>query len=248
MKSKLSSTLLISAFLLTGCNVSFSTLPTPTEPGTPTSIFIPSETPVSATQVQPTLPVETFTPISVPPTSTNTVVINTATANPPATGNVCSDSQVTTLINTLKTAVLTSDGTLLSSVVSPNGMDVRWVRNGSVIKYMPEQAKFLFETTFEADWGPAPGSGEEKMGSFHDVIVPDLVKVFDSAYTVHCNELQHGGATYELEWPYNKDFYSIYYEGSDQYGFMDWHTWVAGIEYVNGKPYIYALMQFFWEP
>jgi hypothetical protein len=29
---------------------------------------------------------------------------------------------------------------------------------------------------------------------------------------------------------------------------MDWHTWVAGIEYVNGKPYLYALMQFFWEP
>jgi hypothetical protein len=29
---------------------------------------------------------------------------------------------------------------------------------------------------------------------------------------------------------------------------MDWQTWVAGIEYVNGKPYLYALMQFFWEP
>ncbi len=29
---------------------------------------------------------------------------------------------------------------------------------------------------------------------------------------------------------------------------MDWHTWVMGIEYVSGKPYVYALIQFFWEP
>ena len=25
-------------------------------------------------------------------------------------------------------------------------------------------------------------------------------------------------------------------------------TWVMGIEYVSGKPYIYALIQYFWEP
>ena len=243
MKNKLSSTLLISAFLLAGCNASFSTLPTPTEPATPTSIFIPSETPV-----QSTLPVETFTPISIPPTSTNTVIVNTATTVPPVSGNVCSDSQVTTLINTLKTAVLTANGPLLSSILSPNGMEVRWVRNGNVIAYTPDQAKFLFETTFEADWGMSPGSGEVKTGSFHSVIVPDLVKVFNTSYTLHCNELKYGGATYNVEWPYEGDFYSIHYAGSDQYGFMDWHTWVAGIEYVNGKPYIYALMQFFWEP
>ena len=34
----------------------------------------------------------------------------------------------------------------------------------------------------------------------------------------------------------------------DANGFLDWHTWAIGIEYVDGKPYIYALMQFFWEP
>jgi hypothetical protein len=29
---------------------------------------------------------------------------------------------------------------------------------------------------------------------------------------------------------------------------MDWHTVVVGMEYVNGKPYISAMMQFEWEP
>ncbi|HLA06349.1 MAG TPA: hypothetical protein VJ022_02820, partial [Anaerolineales bacterium] len=72
--------------------------------------------------------------------------------------------------------MLKSNGVLLSSLVHPSrGMDVRYFRDGNVINYTPEQAKFLFETTFEADWGNAPGSGLPKKGAFHDVIVPELV-------------------------------------------------------------------------
>jgi hypothetical protein len=127
-------------------------------------------------------------------------------------------------------------------------MEVRWVRYGNVITYTAEQAKFLYETTFEADWGDEPGSGLPKKGAFHDVIVPDLLKVFNQPYTLHCNELQNGGATYEVEYPYDGNFYSVYFEGTDQYSFLDWHTWVIGMEYSNGKPFIYTMMQFFWEP
>ena len=145
--------------------------------------------------------------------------------------------------------MLNSDGTSLASLVSPtSGMDVRWIRNGMVVNYQPSQAKFLFETTFEVDWGAHPGSGEPKVGAFHDVIVPELIEVFNQSYTLHCNELKHGGATYELSWPSDKDFFSIYFPGTAVNGNLDWHTWVAGIEYVNGKPYLYALTQFFWEP
>jgi len=101
---------------------------------------------------------------------------------------------------------------------------------------------------FEVNWGTEPGSGAEKIGSFHDVVVPELVKAFNQPYTHHCNELKHGGATYELEWPYEGDFYSVYFPGMEANGFLDWHTWVVGVQYVNNKPLIYALMQFFWEP
>jgi hypothetical protein len=94
---------------------------------------------------------------------------------------------VTTLINSLKTAMLSADGSLFSSLVSPTrGLDAANFRDGNVINYTPEQAKFLFETTFEVNWGPAPGSGEDKVGSFHDVIVPEMVKAFNQPYTLHC--------------------------------------------------------------
>ena len=167
----------------------------------------------------------------------------------PNPSTICTDAQATALIDSFKTAVLNADGALLSSLVSPSrGMDVARFRDGTVITYRPEHAKFLFETTFQVDWGTAPGSGQAVSGAFHEVIVPELLKVLNQPYTLHCNELKHGGATYELQWPYQGEYYSIHFPGTPANGNMDWYTWVMGIEYVSGKPYIYALIPFFWEP
>lgn len=221
---------------LTGCTLPVATPQAPT--GTATVPPAPSATSTFISTGTPA-----FTPIVFTALPTNT---STST---PAASSFCTDSQVTALINLLKSSVLTSNGELLSSLVHPSrDMEVRWIRYGNVITYTPEQAKFLYETTFEANWGDEPGSGLPKEGSFHDVIVPDLVEVFNQPYTLHCNELKHGGATYELEFPYNGNFYSVFFAGTDEFGFLDWHSWVIGIDYVNNKPYIYALMQFFWEP
>jgi hypothetical protein len=177
-------------------------------------------------------------------------IVPTATPipNTPVAPNVCTDPQVTALIDSLKRSMLNKDGPLLGSLVSPNGMEVRYFHTSDPIKYTAYQAQFLFETTFEANWGPHPASGIDKIGSFHDVVVPDLVKIFNTTYTLKCNTIEHGGASYPITWPYSKDFYSIYFAGTAQNGNMDWLTWVVGIEYVNAKPYIYALIQFFWEP
>ena len=47
------------------------------------------------------------------------------------------------MIDSFKKAILTADGTLLSSLVSPSrGMDVAFFRDGTVITYKPEHAKF----------------------------------------------------------------------------------------------------------
>ena len=242
--------LMIAGIMLSACAApATQSPPTPTllVPTTPTSIATNTVAALTQTSV-PTATGENFTPI---PALTSTSVPNTAIPNTsvPSTGNICSDPQVTALIDSLKRAVLNADGPLLESLVSPaSGLDVRWVRYGTVVNYQPNQARFLFETTYEVDWGDHPASGESKVGSFHDVIVPDLEKVLSQSYTLHCNELKHGGASYDINWPYSKDFYSIYFPGTAANGNMDWHTWVAGIEYVNGKPYLYALTQFFWEP
>jgi hypothetical protein len=235
MKTKALSTLLIAFVLLTAC-----TSPATQAPSTPTqAVFVTST--IGSTQ--------TLLPLTLTPGVVTPIPALTLTPSPGTNPNICTDPQVTALIDSLKSAMLTSDGALLSSLVSPTrGMDVAYFRNGMVVNYDPDHAKFLFETTFEVDWGAEPGSGAEKTGSFHDVVVPALVKAFNQPYTLHCNELKHGGATYDVTWPYQGDFYSVYFPGTEANGNMDWHTWVVGVEYVNGKPYIYALMQFFWEP
>lgn len=216
--------------LLTGCALPGASAPTPTSPAI---LFITTETPS---------PFPTLTDTPVP------VFTFTATPIPAVAPNFCADPQATALLDSLKRSMLTADGALLSSLVSPNGMEVRFFHTSNPITYTSYQAQFLFETAYQANWGPHPASGLDKKGTFHDVVVPDLVRIFNTTYTLYCNEIRHGGASYPISWPYAKDFYSIYYAGTEQNGFMDWLTWVVGIEYVNGRPYIYALIQFFWEP
>lgn len=233
MNAKTLFTTLIGLVLLAGCTLpSASVLPTPTPLAIPTStLFIATQTPVA------------LTPGAITPAPGVTVPAGTTSST------ICNDPQVTALIDSFKSAMLNSNGSLLSSLVSPSrGMDVAYFRDGTVITYDQNHAKFLFETTYQVDWGAEPGSGAAKRGSFHDVVVPKLRESFNQPYTLHCNELSHGGATYELKWPYQGEFYSVYFPGTEANGNMDWHNWVMGIEYANGKPYVYALIQFFWEP
>lgn len=231
MNTRVLSAFLPGLILLAGC-----ASPATQAPATPTFIALPTSslvvgTPSSLTPGAPTLL----------PGLTGSAPVNPST--------ICNDPQVTTMIDSFKKAILTSDGPLLSSHVSPSrGMDVAYYRDGTVITYKPEHAKFLFETTFQVDWGTEPGSGAMKRGSFHDVVLPELVSIFNQPYTLHCNELKHGGATYEMVWEYESEFYSIYFPGTQANGNLDWHTWVMGVEYVSGKPYVYAMIQFFWEP
>lgn len=236
MNAKTLSALCIGFVLLMGC-----TLPSTPVPPTPTLLAFPTSTLFIATQTPAGL-----TPGAITPAPGTTAPALTSSTNP---STICNDTQVTALIDSFKSAILNSNGSLLSSLVSPaRGMDVAYFRDGTVITYDQTHAKFLFETTYQVDWGNEPGSGAAKRGSFHDVVIPKLRESFNQQYSLHCNELSHGGASYELKWPYQGEFYSIYFPGTEANGSMDWHTWAMGIEYVNGKPYVYALTQFFWEP
>lgn len=221
-------------------------------PATPIASAVPSFTP---------LPPATSTPL--PPVSVTQTFISTESPTSPPVGNTptststlslahpafCSDPQVVAVIDAFKSSMLNEDGLLLSPLVNPiTGMDVRFFRAGNVLTYSQEQAKFLFVSTYQADWGAHPASGENLTGAFHEVVVPELQKFLQKNYALYCNELHHGGATYQPNWAYDGNFYTLYFPGSDEFGFLDWHSWVIGIDYVNGKPYLYALTQFFWEP
>ena len=161
----------------------------------------------------------------------------------------CVDPQPQGLIGNFKSALQTSNGSLLASLVSPmHGVDARLYRNGRVVNYDQQQAQFLFDSTDRIDWGAAP-SGLETKGSFDKVIVPALLKVLNKDYMLDCDQVQIGGATYKATWPYaGINFYSVYFAGTPNSNNLDWRTWLIGMEYVKGQPYLYAIMQFFWEP
>jgi hypothetical protein len=206
-------------------------------PPPPTSIFsatpqlaVPTSTVASATFANPTP--ATFTAV---PGNSNT--------------GFCQDAQTLQLLDDLKSAIQSRDGELLASLVNPtSGVGVRFIRSGNVITYF-DNIKFIFETTYQADWGLGVGSGEPVKGSFHDIVLPSLDLVFASNPIITCNELKVGGATYVPEWPYSgMDYYSVHYPGTDQYAGMDWETWAVGIVRQEGKPMLAALVHYAWEP
>ncbi len=224
----------------------------PTSAALPTASAVPSFTPlppatltslplITATQTFISTESPTPLPVGNTPISTSTP----APTNPA----FCTDPQVLAVIESFKSSMLNEDGPLLSLLVNPiTGMDARFFRTGNVLTYSQERAKFLFISTYQADWGARPASGENVIGAFHEVVVPELQKFLQQTYTLHCNELRYGGVTYQPNWAYNGNFYALHFPGTEEFGFLDWQTWVIGIDYVNGKPYIYALTQFFWEP
>ena len=164
----------------------------------------------------------------------------------------CADSRVTVLLNSLKTALLNSNGELLSTLVSPaHGLDLRLWRYGTVANYSPEEAQWVFQSDYVVSWGPAPGSGEETSGTFTAQPLPKLKEVFSANYSLHCNDTLDLATFSLVPWPpeySNINFYTIYKPGTDQYGGLDWRTWTVGIEYVQGRPTLFSLIHYQWEP
>jgi hypothetical protein len=169
-----------------------------------------------------------------------------------APSTFCADTLVTSLLHNLEVAVSTSDGELLKSLVSPaHGLDVIYLRSGMVANYSAEEAGWAFQSTYPVDWGAGSGSGEPVIGTFPDIVLPALQDTFKNM-TLICNEVKLGGASYLAEWPKefaNINFYSLHNPGNDPtLGGLDWHTWLVGVEYVDGKPYLFSLMHYQWEP
>ena len=164
----------------------------------------------------------------------------------------CADARVNTLIENLESAVNASNDDILASLIhSLHGLDVRLWRYGTVANYTREEASWVFESEYEVNWGPAPGSGENTLGTFSEAVLPKLQDVFSANYSLHCNDTLDL-ATFSVEpWPpeyANTNFYTVYKPGTEQNGGLDWRAWTVGVEYVEGQPYLFALIHYQWEP
>lgn len=243
--------MLLSILILTlaACAIPVDAPPDPTQ-----IVVVPTEQTVPTLIVAPpTLTVASATPVVAPSLpseiSLNDVPALLASMPESANSNLCQDTRGLQLLLDLQKVIQTRDGSLFALLVNPaSGMGVRYIRDGNIITYF-DNIKFIFETTYAADWGLAAGSGMPVQGSFQEIVLPSLERVFSSNPLVTCNQLKTGGATYNPTFPYSDmDYYSIHFPGSEQYGYLDWETWVVGVVQQDDKPMLAALIRFAWEP
>jgi hypothetical protein len=168
---------------------------------------------------------------------------------PPA--SFCADGRVNTLITSLDSALTGGNGELLANLTSPtHGADVRLWRFGNAINFDREHIRWVFESTYPHNWGAAPASGMDTTGSFQEAVLPKLQDVFNASYSLTCDSLgtapQYGSNPWPVEYA-DVNYYTAFKAGTPGVD-LDWRYWLVGVEFVQGQPYLFALIHFNWEP
>lgn len=160
----------------------------------------------------------------------------------------CGDTRVNSLIETFVSSVIDQDGEALSSTVHPErGLIIRhdwW--NPDVI-FVPDAVSGIFSDLTEIDWGVLGGSEFHIVGSFRQIMLPQMEDVFLASPEVKCNEIIAGVTNQGAIWPTelgNMNFYVFHRpspEGGNKY---DWRTLGIGIEYIDSQPYISVVIHY----
>lgn len=163
----------------------------------------------------------------------------------------CADARIGQLVASLRQALIDGDGRLLGSLVSPtHGLDLTYLRTGNTANYSAEEANWVFQSDYVMDWGIHPASGLKVHGTFRETALPHLLDVLASTYQVQCNAPGLGGGNYTYLWPFryrNINYLALHKPGPPG-NELAWRTWIVGVEYVGGQPYLFALVHLFWEP
>jgi hypothetical protein len=159
----------------------------------------------------------------------------------------CADSKVKTLLTDLGTAIKETNGAALTALVSPkHGLDIRLVSNNSPVNYPVADAASIFTSNAVQNWGPALGSDAVKVnGTFADVIQPKLLEVYRSSYELSCNTPGKIVSPANISWPSayaTVNYYTLYKPAAGETD--KWRAFMVGIEYIEGKPYLFALVNF----
>jgi hypothetical protein len=152
-------------------------------------------------------------------------------------GGGCNDPALTALIRKVMRAVALSDGASLQDTVSPlRGLLVRQTPASPTVRIPPNEAGGLFTSPTPKSWGA-------DVGSFKQVILPSLREdVAGKGAQETCGKLLAGGT--EQEFPAELAGLTLVSFHRPASGARSWHTTVGGLEYVEGKPYLTALVQY----
>lgn len=153
-------------------------------------------------------------------------------------GGGCNDPALTAVIRTVMRAVASSDGAALQEVVSPvRSLLVRKSPTAPSAYIPANEAAGVFTSATPKNWG-------DQSGPFKSVILPSLREdVAGKGAKEVCGKLLMG-AGQELDWPAELAGLTLVSFHRPEQGAQGWHTTVGGLEYVDGKPYLAALVQF----
>jgi hypothetical protein len=152
-------------------------------------------------------------------------------------GGGCNDSNLTAVIRQFMRAVANTDSATLQEIVSPvRGLLVRQRTDGPVVRFGPDEAGGVFTSSASKDWG----GGDFNTGPFKKVILPSLR---DDVAGKGAQEKCVGADRHELGWPDDFAGFTLVSFTQPHPASGPPHTTVAGLEYVDGKPYVAALVQ-----
>jgi photosystem II stability/assembly factor-like uncharacterized protein len=159
----------------------------------------------------------------------------------------CADPRVPALIEQLKGSMNQANGNMLAGIVSPvHGVDVHLWAYASPTNFNTSTARTVFSDPNAYNWGGGP-SGQPDVGTFSEVIQPKLQEVLNAPnMETYCDTLTK---VFNLSqpWPYtNIRYYNLYKPATGQQ--FDFRTWLIGVEYINGQPYLSSMVSIVWEP
>ncbi len=162
----------------------------------------------------------------------------------------CADPRPLKILDDLKQAVRQRDGDLLASLVHPKrGLDVSLYHRGHKYFSQPDVRSF-FNDRSPYVWS-AGDVYPRVEGSTAEIILPlldsDLVQLDTN---LACNLTQDvmtdDSRREQMEYdPVN--YYSIQRPGATGHD-LEWGTWLIGIDYWDGQPYLAYLSHMVWEP
>lgn len=159
----------------------------------------------------------------------------------------CQDPKLRAAIRAFMRAVNQQNGAALKAVASPlRGLLIRQEEDNPTVAFGPVRVTSLFSATTPLHWGTGDASGEPIIGSFKSVLAPSLRTVVGKGSQEACGKLIFGGSAATNDWPAEySNLTPVSFHVPD--GAQNWITWVAGMEYVDSKPYVATLVHYTWE-
>jgi hypothetical protein len=161
----------------------------------------------------------------------------------------CADTRVQMLIEQLKGSMNQSNGDMFASLIGPNhGAAINFWRDVPPVNYTNATARNIFTDATVYNWGTGPAGGPTgTLGTFAQIVQPDLAGVFSSNYQLGCENPSYAAGVAANAWPYtNIHYYSITQPPTSNV--FDWKVWLIGFEYVNGAPYMYNTVHYIPSP